>query len=433
MNIIKYLGTGYSHEIKNKPCQDYANYYIPEKDSKTNNIVLALSDGCSSSEAAEHASVCNVSAIIDYFQTISLSDFLNNFTPEKQKQELLNGCLEYFACAEEITGIVGRRNYCATLVFAVISEQDDLVLIGHVGDGAAICFDKDNAIVYSSEPENGSASNKTFFTVENDPTHFYLSQISYHDVEQIMLCSDGMSGLIERYGNYHQNEKLSEIARNVLNNEVDNCHKMANMLIQLTSGMGDHTDDWSVLFFNKHQEQCHDFFKYPVSMRVELLCKNDVVSLEQRKDYQIKYYGRTINDINDCFVTIKKAEDGIEYIKIDEEPLSDAAPEPSNQSIDGQNDLEHSPQDSIPEPFGDAIETETADEAGKNAAGTENKEAKAVSVPAETNALPMKEPSYDTVSSNRSKNASYNYAQRTNRDSRFVTVMSRVIESFRFF
>ena len=59
------------------------------------------------------------------------------------------------------------QDYRATLLVALISHEENLLLTIHIGDGYVLAFDEINAHIIS-EPSNGEYVNETYFFTQND-------------------------------------------------------------------------------------------------------------------------------------------------------------------------------------------------------------------------------------------------------------------------
>lgn len=291
MNIIQYLGRGRLHEMKNMPCQDYADYYYPENSDTSENIVMALSDGCSASKYAEVASQTNVDAIIKLFKAVNLEEFLEQ--PYKhQKKIILKACFDELGNAAKKLKSKSTRDFCATLVFVVMDRER--VLVGHIGDGAAYCFDSNHNLIYTSTPQNGEASNITYFTVNNNTDYLHLAVIPRYQVNNVFICSDGPYEMLKTYGENQPYDALSEIIKCLAENSITCCQDLASKVIQMSSTKYEHNDDWSILLFDAVQVQCDDKITQPISMydeiekKFEPLVKAYFAKKEKEKESQNK-------------------------------------------------------------------------------------------------------------------------------------------------
>lgn len=267
LNIIQYLGRGRLHEKKEIPCQDYADYYISDRKGDISNIIMAVSDGCSASKYADIAAFTNVNAVIKLFKKMGLDDFLAN-SYEKQKETILKTCITELSKEAKRLGSHNASDFCATLVFAVMDKEK--VLIGHIGDGAAYCFDRNQDLIYASTPQNGEESNITYFTLNNDTNYLHLAVIPRYQIRNIMICSDGPYTMLKTYGEDHPRDALTELIKCTVEDKIQNCQDLASKVIQMSSTKYEHNDDWSILILDTDQFQCDDKIVEPISMYDEI-------------------------------------------------------------------------------------------------------------------------------------------------------------------
>lgn len=82
----------------------------------------------------------------------------------------------------------------ATLVGAIAHPRLGAVFL-HVGDGAAICFDREGETTIFSPPENGEYVNTTYFVIEEEwKSHLRLC-FQAPGLDSIFLMSDGVTDL----------------------------------------------------------------------------------------------------------------------------------------------------------------------------------------------------------------------------------------------
>lgn len=264
MNIIQFLGRGVNHEENGLPCQDYAQYcYAPN-----GSVIMVLSDGCSSAKYAEQAARVNVESVIDVFSRQKLPEFVANRSCREQLLTTIRGNLEKIAPAEYRAD---PAQFSATLVFAVADK--DNVLIGHIGDGNALCCDRNGAVTCFSEEDNGGASDRTFFTVSDAALpHFRLQLIPAGQVENMILYSDGPQKMMYYLGDKITQNAASAILTEVHKGLIKDCTSLADRLAELTNdALFQLMDDWSVLIFDRSQRQCDDLSLKPVSMRARFM------------------------------------------------------------------------------------------------------------------------------------------------------------------
>lgn len=209
MEILRFLGRGSGHEKDGQNCQDRLSCKVIQDER----VILAIADGCSSSSFSEETAQCNIDVINEIFTKYSI-DSLTRKNLEKLfpriKRKKGNGTDEITACFDKIFKLKiaelyskikkqngGKNNieykdgdFCATLLF-VISEKEK-TLIGHIGDGNIICFDKEGKVVYRSEEDNGEDSTHTYFTISKKfNEHFRYDIIPSSDIDSVIMFSDG--------------------------------------------------------------------------------------------------------------------------------------------------------------------------------------------------------------------------------------------------
>jgi hypothetical protein len=262
MQLLHLLGTGYGHENKGNGCQDR----IRTESYPDGRIVMAVSDGCSSSKCAEVASQSNVDVICNIFRNFNIDslsfDAFAKMYPELKKQEEklsddLAGCFSYalqkplYADARkryfESGDIISASDYCATLLFAVREEKK--TCIGHIGDGNVICFNKKGKVVYRSKEDNGEDSTHTYFTVsDNFRKHFFYDVIPSDDIACIVMFSDGPQNMFKcEYGDIEKGVR-EIVAKPILNGRICSDEALAK-LFEKYIGQAKHyvSDDWSMV------------------------------------------------------------------------------------------------------------------------------------------------------------------------------------------
>lgn len=264
MNIIHYLGKGVYHEDKNMPCQDFANHCYADN----GNIIMALSDGCSSARYSGEASRISVESVITYFEKHTIEEFLNN---KNNKNDLIAFIISSFQKYDKKKYLNSPSDFSATLLFVVIN--DSKVLTGHIGDGNIVCCDQQGNITLFSEEENGSASNQTFFSVDIDAEdHLRLDVVKKSMVNNVIMYSDGPQKMFYYIGNKNTENAAAGLLTEIFNNEINNCAQLSERLTYLTGdAMFQLMDDWSMLIYDEKQKQCTDIYFNPISMKKNFL------------------------------------------------------------------------------------------------------------------------------------------------------------------
>lgn len=247
LNIIEYLGRGIFHERHHQPCQDALGH----KASENGNIILALSDGASSAEYAEQSAWENVWAVLDYFGEISLSNYVT-LTKKEKKKDILHACMNRLKQLSKRVGCADPIEFSATLQFCVSDRK--WMIIGHLGDGAIFCFDRDGYLLFSSEQENIIEENKTYFTVsDNAQEHLRLHTFSLDKmpIDTVLMASDGVCFMFENRGNGYSAQTAEEIVGYVKQKIIQTNTDLAEILDQMAEVPIERSDDWSVLIWSR--------------------------------------------------------------------------------------------------------------------------------------------------------------------------------------
>ena len=267
MKIFKYLRQGLAHYEKGIPCQDYIRTFTTEN----GNIILAISDGCSSSEFAIEGAMINTQAVINIFKDIDISSI--NTEKTELKKILLDECFrlidkDYSSKKGSNTNdysenVSIRHKYSATLLFAVINTNQNKAVIGHIGDGIIVGSNKETDILYISDAENiNSQSNMTYFTTSsNAEDHIRIDFIDLNDIENIFLSSDGAYQMLWEYGfnasrnlKYHAGTSAAHVAHKICTGEIKTNADFKFLLDDLCHYPLLRSDDWSIVIWNKSSE-----------------------------------------------------------------------------------------------------------------------------------------------------------------------------------
>lgn len=285
MKILRFLGKGTGHETAGKDCQDRIGYKaLPDK------TILAVSDGCSSSKYAENAAQCNIDIILDIFSKYDIDSLsrsslaklypvLNEENCNIAEDDIIS-CFEWIfkyslatldlkPKSKKIIKKSGKepnnsKDLCATLLFAV--WEKDKILIGHIGDGNIICFDKSGNTVFHSAQDNGKDSSHTYFTVSPDfLEHFNYDIIPATDVDSIIMFSDGPQTMFKCEQGDIVSGAYKIVAEPVAKGEIRTESELVDALRE-PIGHAKHYifDDWSILI--AHKEKNEDSELKPVSL-----------------------------------------------------------------------------------------------------------------------------------------------------------------------
>ena len=267
MKILKYLGQGLLHYEKEMPCQDYIRTHTAEN----GNIILAVSDGCSSAEFAVEGSKINTQAVINIFKNTDIG------SPDTESLNLKNSLLEecYRLIDEDFSSKKEAEpdkypedcspypEYSATLLFAVINAKQNKAVIGHIGDGLVVCTDKEGDIRYISDAENiNNQSNMTYFTTSFDAEdHFKIDCIELDDIENVFLSTDGAYQMLLEHGfksdrslEYYAGTIAAQITHLVSMGEIKTNEDFVSYLDMLCYYPLLRKDDWAIVIWNKSNE-----------------------------------------------------------------------------------------------------------------------------------------------------------------------------------
>ena len=243
MKILRFLRKGIAHEESGTECQDAAAYMQYEEDL----AVLVISDGASQAGYARIGAECNVHAVLELFRQISVEEFLAK-TEAEQKQMILGQCLREIAGKADNVQCYDLRQFSATLVFAVITK--DLVLTGHLGDGAIYMTNAKHQSCFSSEPENIQVSYRTYFTVSKDAyEHLFLQTVKRDELHpaMVVMMSDGPQLMFKDRGFGRPEETEEEMSPFLVKGQVTSDEDLGELLDAMTELESEKMDDWSML------------------------------------------------------------------------------------------------------------------------------------------------------------------------------------------
>lgn len=247
---VKTAITGKDHITDGKPCQDKVASY-----TKNGIYAIALADGAGSRSASEiGADIVTRSAVkflVEEFDDLIISTE-NQATddPATAFQTLRERLIVHITEALNQYLIshskVAYRDLASTLLFVVF--KDDQYIMGHIGDGLIASYQYRLGEVYTkmmSKPENGAASNITFFFTESDvDKHFRLYKGSMNNILGFALMSDGPEEVL-----YDEKTGLSPNLKNFFKNfqgknEKDYENQITQLLEQRIAQMS--YDDLSI-------------------------------------------------------------------------------------------------------------------------------------------------------------------------------------------
>lgn len=254
MRILKYLGQGRYHTINNMPCQD--NLFTCKTDD--GRYIAAVSDGCSSSKFSDIGSKIAVSSVAEFF-TIHCKEISDS---DELKSDFLNYLHENLR--KKAIQLAGgdMSELFATLIFAVADKGK--LLVGHIGDGALLCFDEESEF-FVSDPENAGASNVTYFVGSQSAySHFHLTLI---DIEKknalrtLTLFSDGPQKKFAEIGNDSIPCGVSYMINEIREGRIPTNKALKEYLFDETiTSIFDIDDDWSLIVIDTQLSDAEDEF-----------------------------------------------------------------------------------------------------------------------------------------------------------------------------
>lgn len=177
--------TGEYHENKKMKCQDQVYY---RERNRRQVIVLADGTGVSDINAACVSEVVKYTA--EKLLTLSEAGNLRRLSRYELTRELMGGIIEI------ISGYMDRSHlpadcFGSTLLAFIVNMETGSYLLLHLGDGIIIGKEKRHVRVLSWPVSCGS--DRTFLTIsENLPERIKIRCGNIGDLDQIVLCSDGM-------------------------------------------------------------------------------------------------------------------------------------------------------------------------------------------------------------------------------------------------
>lgn len=188
---------GRDHISDQKPCQDHVASY-----SKNGIHAIALADGAGSRAHSEKGSEIvtktAVKYLVEQFEELIITteneETQNPFTAfHTLRSRLIVHISEALNSYTISHSKINYRDLASTLLFVVF--KDDQYIMGHIGDGLIASYQYQLGEVFPkimSVPENGAASNITFFFTENDvEQHLRLYKGDMSNIIGFLLMSDG--------------------------------------------------------------------------------------------------------------------------------------------------------------------------------------------------------------------------------------------------
>lgn len=261
VNILKYIGRGIYHSDKEIECQDSVGSVITEQ----GRVIMVLSDGCGSCLHAKIASDTVVNTVLNYYSDRETT-LSNDVAAKKRFLDLINERLFQKACE---LSYKDTYEFFATMIFAVIEEN--YVLVGHIGDGALICYGEHGEVLFESVAENGEDKYETYFVNSYDAlSHFRLDLLELEEkniLRNLVMYSDGPEKMFDNHIESGLNEGAASLVENTRNNNITDCEQLGKYLHSIfNDALSNAADDWSLLVYDRDQSVCVDFNPEPVVM-----------------------------------------------------------------------------------------------------------------------------------------------------------------------
>jgi hypothetical protein len=194
--IIAASVAGTSHLEKGLPCQDAHSFRV----LPGGELLAAVSDGAGSAEHSQTGAHLAVEAAL-----AGLEAFWQHGTPDDEAgwQAAITGLFD------EIHQILADyadatdtplRAFAATMTCALV--MGGWLVVGQIGDGAAIAEDVDGALFLTARPQRGEYANEAFFLTLPDATRCTTVVAARRPVRALALTSDGLLRLALKLPGY---------------------------------------------------------------------------------------------------------------------------------------------------------------------------------------------------------------------------------------
>ena len=188
---------GKDHISDNKPCQDKVESY-----AQNGIYAIALADGAGSRKFSDKGAEIVTKTVVKYLVE-QFDDLIISMENEKTdspftayhslRKRLIVHISEALNAYTISNSNVEYRDLASTMLFVVF--KDDQYVMGHLGDGLIVSYQYQLGEAFPkimSIPENGAASNITFFMTENDvDQHLRLYKGDMSNILGFLLMSDG--------------------------------------------------------------------------------------------------------------------------------------------------------------------------------------------------------------------------------------------------
>jgi hypothetical protein len=174
----------------------------------------------------------------------------------EQRNVLLHACRSRLEQLRQAYHEQDIRHFCATLVFAVISDAQ--VIAGSLGDGFLAVLNDDGDPVLVLEPDRPyKESRTTYFVVSHDAhAHLRLRVLpASADAVFVAMLSDGSYTMFSNRGNYDPIATVREVQYYIDKGDIADDEDLADAIDQMAEYPYERLDDWSVLVWSARTER----------------------------------------------------------------------------------------------------------------------------------------------------------------------------------
>jgi hypothetical protein len=200
--IIAASMAGTSHLEKGLPCQDAHSFRV----LPGGELLAAVSDGAGSAERSQEGACLAVKEALDGLEALLLGGAPCD---EVGWQVAITGMFdEIHQKLVDFADAAGTplRAFAVTLTCALVTI--DWLVVGQIGDGAAIAEDTEGALFLTSRPQRGEYANEAFFLTLPDATRYTTVVAARRPVRALALTSDGLLRLALKLPGYEPHLKF---------------------------------------------------------------------------------------------------------------------------------------------------------------------------------------------------------------------------------
>jgi hypothetical protein len=193
---------GTSHLDKNTPCQDAHAHCF----GGGGELLLAIADGAGSAERSQEGAQCAVQQVV-----AALDAALRKGVPVDEAGWHTLMMQAFAAARQAVMQIatdqnVSLRSFATTLACAVVC--DDWMVVGQIGDGAAVAEDEHGALFMTARPQRGEYANEAYFLTMPDALNYVVVYAAARPVRSLALTTDGLLRLAFKLPEYEPSERF---------------------------------------------------------------------------------------------------------------------------------------------------------------------------------------------------------------------------------